>query len=44
METGIKSYFQEIEEFFIGLAKIIKSFFAFFGSMGGDADDTVVEE
>lgn len=39
METGVKSYFQEIQEFFIGLAKIIKAFFAFFGSMGGAAEE-----
>lgn len=39
METGIKSYFQEVQEFFIGLAKIIKSFFAFFNGMGGAAEE-----
>lgn len=34
MELGFKSYFQEIEEFFVGLTKIFKSFFAFFSTLG----------
>lgn len=38
MELGFKSYFQEIEEFFVGLAKIFKSFFAFFNTLNAETE------